>query len=90
MNEKELKFCQLYNNNNELFTILQRKEDGFINATQLCKAGNKQFKHWNELNSTKNLIDELSKEINIPIKNLLDIKKGGNNKLQGSYIYPLR
>jgi hypothetical protein len=39
-------------------TILAR-EDGFINATALCKAGKKEFKHWNSLESTKELIKVL-------------------------------
>ena len=37
------------------FTILARK-DGFVNATALCKAGNKKFNDWYRLDSTKELI----------------------------------
>ena len=37
-------------------SIISRAEDGFINATELCKAGGKEFKHWNSLESTKNLL----------------------------------
>jgi hypothetical protein len=66
---------------------LIRKEDGYINATQICKAGGKEFKHWNSLESTKKIINILSKELNIKI---LDIKKGGNDKKnQGSWVHPL-
>ena len=42
--------------------ITARPEDGFINATQLCKAGSKQFNDWNRLESTKKLIDALEKD----------------------------
>ena len=28
--------------------IISRKEDGYINLTSLCKAGNKEFYHWKE------------------------------------------
>ena len=44
-------------------TVLSR-EDGFINATALCKAGGKQFKHWFSLESTKELITALIEELN--------------------------
>ena len=44
-------------------TVLSR-EDGFIDATALCKAGGKQFKHWFSLESTKELIDVLFEELN--------------------------
>jgi len=39
--------------------IIARKEDNFINATQLCKAGNKLFADWYRMDSTKELIKEL-------------------------------
>lgn len=42
--------------------IISRSEDNFINATQLCKAGNKKFNDWYRLDTTKELIKEL--EIN--------------------------
>ena len=34
------------------YTIEHREEDGYINVTNLCKAGNKQFKHWKCLEKT--------------------------------------
>lgn len=38
------------------------REDGYINATALCKAGGKQFKHWISLDSTQELINILKEE----------------------------
>ena len=35
------------------------REDGFINATAMCKAGGKKFNDWNRLDSTKELINEI-------------------------------
>ena len=46
-------------------TILSRSEDGFINATALCKAGNKKFNDWYRLDSTKQLILELEKNLDL-------------------------
>jgi hypothetical protein len=40
-----------------------RKSDGYINATQLCSAGGKLFGNWYRLDSTKQLIIELAKQI---------------------------
>ena len=65
-----------------------RESDGFINATSLCKAANKKFGHWNVLESTKELIKQLSLKLNIPIEKLIDIKKDGLNKNRGSWIHP--
>ena len=35
------------------FNIEHREEDGYINVTNLCKAGGKQFKHWKFLERTR-------------------------------------
>ena len=41
--------------------IIARPEDNFVNATELCRAGNKQFNDWYRLDKTKELIKELEK-----------------------------
>jgi hypothetical protein len=64
-----------------------------INATQMCKAGGKKFSNWYKSNSTKELIETLEKQVNnFDLLNgrtkLLDIKKGGDSQLQGSWLHP--
>jgi hypothetical protein len=51
--------------------IISRPEDYYINATQLCKAGDKLFNNWYVLESTKNLIDELVNDTKILISKLI-------------------
>lgn len=41
--------------------IIARKEDGYINLNQLCKAGNKDFRKWKENKRSKAFIQVLSK-----------------------------
>jgi uncharacterized CHY-type Zn-finger protein len=55
--------------------ILSRVEDNYINATQLCKAGNKKFNDWVRLNSFGELINELECDTGIPASQLIDVKK---------------
>jgi len=77
-------------------TIIARPSDGYINATQLCKAGNKEFSNWYKLSGTKELIIELEKQLSksdllIPRSDfikLVDIKKGGELNNQGSWVHP--
>ena len=40
------------------------------------QAGGKQFNDWYRLNTTKNLVEELSFNTGIPVLNLIDVKKG--------------
>jgi hypothetical protein len=69
--------------------IISRSEDNYINATQLCKAGGKQFKHWYYLESTKELINAAVSEVGIMASQLVDVKKGNSSEFQqGSWIHP--
>lgn len=65
------------------------REDGYINATQLCQAGGKRFHNWFRTDETKAIIKALENETGIPNSQLFDIKKGGSDKKkQGSWIHP--
>ena len=69
--------------------ITSRSKDNYINATQLCQAGNKKFSHWYCLNNTKQLINELASDTGIPALELIDVKKGNSSNItQGSWIHP--
>ncbi len=61
-----------------------RASDGFINATQLCKAGGKRFPDWYRMDSTKELIGELEKSLDEK-SDLIDSSK---SKYKGSWIHP--
>jgi len=68
--------------------IVPFRKDGYVNATQLCKAGKKRFNHWNSLESTKDLINELNRSAGIPADLLIDTKMTGINEERGSWIHP--
>jgi len=69
--------------------ITSRPIDHYVNATQLCQAGGKKFNDWLRLDTTKELINELSPEAGIPASGLVETKRGGNDKSkQGSWIHP--
>ncbi len=70
--------------NNEVMNIGIRS-DGYINATQLCKAGGKEFKHYKENKQTQDYLHVLSSVVGIPSTELIDIKQGGVN--QGTYVH---
>ena len=70
-------------------SITSRPIDHYVNATQLCQAGGKKFSHWFSLDTTKELIKELSADAGITASGLVETKRGGNNKSdQGSWIHP--
>ena len=69
--------------------ITSRPIDHYVNATQLCQAGGKKFSHWFSLETTKELINELSADAGITASGFVETKRGGNDKSkQGSWIHP--
>ena len=60
------------------YTIEHREEDGFINVTNLCKAGKKLFKNWNQLEKTKGFLRVLSSSVGIPTDELIKYSTGSN------------
>jgi hypothetical protein len=47
--------------------VISRVEDGYINATQLCKAGGKDFKQWHRNDKTKEFLEKLSTKEKISV-----------------------
>ena len=71
------------------YTIEHREEDGYINVTNLCKAGNKKFYGWHRLDKTKAFLRLLSAEAQICASVLIKTNKGGNNKNQQfTWVHP--
>ncbi len=84
--KEEVEYSNITLNN---VVITSRPLDHYVNATQLCQAGGKKFSHWFSLETTKELINELSADAGIPASGLVETKRGGNNKSkQGSWIHP--
>jgi hypothetical protein len=68
--------------------IYQRPKDGYINATAMCQAAGKQFKHWNENRTTKDFLVALSSAAGIPTTELVQSIQGGDHRLQGTWVHP--
>jgi len=63
-----------------------RPTDGYVNATELCKAGGKQFRDWHRSKTTKELVTFLEQETK---HDVIVSKKGNSNDFtQGSWIHP--
>ena len=63
-----------------------RQSDGYINATQLCKAGGKLFADWLRLKSTKEYLVSMEANMGIPILDLINKNVGCIHN--GIWIYP--
>jgi transposase-like protein len=68
--------------------IYQRPKDGYINATAMCQAAGKEFKHYNENRQTKDFLTALSPEVGIPTSVLVQSMKGGDIRFQGTWVHP--
>ncbi len=68
--------------------VSQRHKDGYVNATAMCQAAGKLYGHYSENRATKAFLEELSRDIGIPISQLSQSIKGGEPQLQGTWVHP--
>lgn len=71
---------------NEL--IDQRANDGYINATAMCKAAGRRFNDYARLDGTRAFVRALSTETGFPATELIQTLRGGNPNLQGTWVHP--
>ncbi|TYQ19872.1 UNVERIFIED_ORG: KilA domain-containing protein [Zoogloea ramigera] len=64
-------------------TIGQRAVDGFINATAMCKAANKQWNHYRSTDNTQAFLEELGRHTKIPVQSLVFSAQGA-----GTWVHP--
>ena len=69
-------------------TVHQRETDGYINATQLCKAAEKLFANYRRNDSTEEFLQELSSVMRIRITELVQVTQGGLPNAQGTWVHP--
>lgn len=68
--------------------IHQRVKDGYINATAMCKAGDKLFNDYSRLKTTPLFLDELNTSTGIPVDRLVSTIMTGANELRGTWVHP--
>ena len=63
--------------------------DGYIYATKLCQIANKRLDKWRSSPETQQIIEFLIKYLKLDEKDLIKIKRGGNDKhKQGTWVHP--
>ncbi len=69
----------------ELVTL--RAGDGYIDATNMCKAAGRTWSDYRRLGATNAFLNELSTALHIPIAELIQSVTGGNGP-QGTWVHP--
>lgn len=68
--------------------VQQRASDGYINATAMCRAAGKLWADYNRLTSTEAFLGALSSDMGIPISELAQSVRGGDPRVQGTWVHP--
>lgn len=68
-------------------TIDQRLTDGYLNATEMCKAAGKRLNNYLRNETTMAFVDALSTETRIRASKLIQSVKGGKGP-QGTWVHP--
>jgi hypothetical protein len=85
-NEEEYKLTPL--EMGQGLTIEHREEDGYINVTNLCKAGGKLFKNWKKTQKTKAFLQVLSRSVPNGTDLLIKTETCGLNENRGTWVHP--
>lgn len=67
-------------------TPISIREDGYWNASEMCRANNKQVNDFLRLNWSKQYLEVLSTETGIPVSLLVQVKHGGKLTEQGTWV----
>lgn len=84
----ETKEFKLVGLNGETFDLLIQK-DGMVNATMLCMAMGKEFYDYQKTKANQAYIQALQNEPIIIGSEIIQVRKGGDPKLQGTWIHRL-
>ncbi|EBA12386.1 KilA-N domain-containing protein [Roseobacter sp. CCS2] len=68
--------------------VQQRATDGYINATAMCRIAGKMWGHYRENAGNKAFLLALESDIGIPISELVKSVKGGDPRVQGTWVHP--
>ena len=68
--------------------IQQRLNDGYINASPMCKAAGKLLANYSRLKTTQEFLAALSRSMGIPIHLLVRSIVTGPNELRGTWVHP--
>ena len=78
--------------------IAQRRQDGYINATQMCKANNKEWRYYWRLPNTQKYVKALAEDLGIDVivnnptcnnyASALVLTFRGGNSQQGTWVHP--
>ncbi len=77
---EETKFCDKI--------IRVRKSDGYLNATEMCKANKKLYGDWYRQEHTKEFLRELASDMDMEVAQIVEVKRGGSRYKQGTWIHP--
>jgi len=68
--------------------IISRPKDGYINATQLCKAGSKEYSNWFKNSKTEEFLQELEGSLLIRRNVLIQVNVDGLNENRCTWVHP--
>jgi len=68
--------------------ISRRTNDGYVNATAMCKANGKEWKHYFETDRAHKYLDALSGSVGIPTHQLFNSITVGPNNGRGTWVHP--
>lgn len=67
---------------------IKQRDDGYLNATEMCKVGKKKYNDYDRLNQTKEYLEALNRSTGIPADLLIEKIITGPNDNRGTWVHP--
>ena len=68
--------------------ISQRMDDGYVNATAMCKAAGKRWNNYWQNDTSQSFAGELAIVTGIPVTEVIQSVRGGLPEFQGTWVHP--
>ncbi len=74
---------------NDTLSIIVMNSNNYVNVTKLCSYTNKTFSRWKSLVRGKNAMEDLSRRLRIPERELCVVvqKRRGTERIHGTYVH---
>lgn len=99
MDNIQITYNDIDNNYSEGFygdyKIIIMKNNGYINATYLCNKflnkynNKKRFREWKRNIKSKEIINQIALDLNIPVSKMMILISEGQNITRGTYVHPI-
>lgn len=68
--------------------VLIMRDNGYVNATKLCRESGKEFEEWYQSELAKEYVKLVGEDVGVSVESLRIEVEDGEEELRGTYVHP--